>query len=148
MAGSELDFTAPALDRAHVLDTAFTDLQRDPDGMARVELDDTAGGRGVTLWMDEHFGYVMVFTGDTLEPVSRRRTSIAVEPMSCPPDALSFRGRPRPARARRLVERPLGHHPPLRPLRPDPTRAPGDRRRCSRDEEVSEVVGGAGLPNR
>ena len=56
--------------------------------MAGVELDDTAGGRGITVWMDEHFKYVMVFTGDTLEPVSRRRTSIAVEPMSCPPDAL------------------------------------------------------------
>ncbi len=44
--------------------------------------------RGVTVWMDEHFGYVMVFTGDTLEPTTRRRASIAVEPMSCPPDAL------------------------------------------------------------
>jgi len=86
--GSEFDFTAPRWIGDTTLDTAFTDFRRDPDGMARVELDDTAGGRGVTVWMDEHFGHVMVFTGDTLEPVSRRRTSIAIEPMSCPPDAL------------------------------------------------------------
>jgi aldose 1-epimerase len=86
--GSAFDFTAPRWIGDTVLDTGFTDLRRDADGMARVELDDTAGGRGVTVWMDEHFAYVMVFTGDTLEPVSRRRGSIAVEPMSCPPDAL------------------------------------------------------------
>jgi aldose 1-epimerase len=86
--GSELDFTTRRWIGPTVLDTAFTDLKRDADGMARVDLDDTAGNRGVTLWMDEHFGYVMIFTGDTLEPASRRRGSIAVEPMTCPPDAL------------------------------------------------------------
>jgi aldose 1-epimerase len=86
--GTELDFTAPRWIGPTVLDTAFTDFRRDDDGMARVELDDTAGGSGVTVWMDEHFDHVMVFTGDTLEPVTRRRASIAVEPMTCPPDAL------------------------------------------------------------
>jgi len=87
--GSELDFTARRWIGDTVLDTAFTDLRRDADSMARVELDDTAGGRGVTVWMDEHFGYVMVFTGDTLEPATARRSAIAVEPMSCPPNALA-----------------------------------------------------------
>jgi len=87
VAGSELDFTARRWVGTTRLDTAFTDLQRDGDGLARVELDDP-GGRGVTVWMDERFRYVMVYTGDTLEPPQRRRTSIAVEPMSCPPDAL------------------------------------------------------------
>jgi len=88
VAGSELDFTAPRWIGPTVLDTAFTELRRDDDGLARVELEDIAGGRGVTVWMDEHFDYVMMFTGDTLTPPSRRRTSIAVEPMTCPPDAL------------------------------------------------------------
>jgi aldose 1-epimerase len=88
VAGSELDFTAARWIGPTILDTAFTDLRRDADGIARVDLDDTSGGRGVTLWMDDRFGYVLVFTGDTLEPVSRRRNSIAVEPMTCPPDAL------------------------------------------------------------
>jgi aldose 1-epimerase len=86
--GSELDFAAARWIGPTRLDTAFTDLHRDADGMARVELDDAAGGRGATVWMDDRFRYVMVFTGDTLEPASRRRASIAVEPMTCPPDAL------------------------------------------------------------
>jgi aldose 1-epimerase len=37
--------------------------------------------------MDEHFGYVMAYTADTVEPAARRRQSIAIEPMTCPPDA-------------------------------------------------------------
>jgi aldose 1-epimerase len=36
--------------------------------------------------VDEGFGYVQVFTGDTL-PEGVRRRSAAVEPMTCPPDA-------------------------------------------------------------
>jgi len=87
VAGTELDFRAPRWVGTTRLDTAFTDLQRDGDGLARVDVDDP-GGRGVTLWMDGAFPYVMVFSGDTLEPPERRRASIAVEPMTCPPDAL------------------------------------------------------------
>jgi aldose 1-epimerase len=30
----------------------------------------------------------MVYTGDTLEPVPRRRRAVAIEPMTCPPNAL------------------------------------------------------------
>ena len=30
----------------------------------------------------------MVYTGDTLAPESRRRRGVAVEPMTCPPNAL------------------------------------------------------------
>ncbi len=103
VAGTELDFTGGRLIGPTRLDTAFTDLERDGDGNARIELDVPAGdadgegperagvaggrGGGATLWMDERFGYVMVYTGDTLPPGERRR-SIAVEPMTCPPDAL------------------------------------------------------------
>jgi galactose mutarotase-like enzyme len=86
--GTEYDFTARRWVGSTELDTAFTDLLRDADGMARVELDDPAGGRGVTLWMDDAFRYVMVFTGDSLAPAAVRRRSLAVEPMTCPPDAL------------------------------------------------------------
>ena len=39
----------------------------------------------VTLWMDEAYPYVMLFTGDPLPDVARR--SLAVEPMTCPPNA-------------------------------------------------------------
>jgi aldose 1-epimerase len=69
-----------------VLDHCFTGLRRDRDGRATV----TLGGPGgdVALWMDEAFGFVMVFTGDTLPP-GRRRRGVAIEPMTCAPDAFN-----------------------------------------------------------
>ena len=39
----------------------------------------------ITLWVDESYRYLMLFTGDTLPDVNRR--SLAVEPMTCPPNA-------------------------------------------------------------
>jgi aldose 1-epimerase len=86
--GTEFDFTDPRMIRSTRLDTAFTDLVRDLDGMARVEMDDSEGHVGVTVWMDERFRHVMVCTGDAVEPGSRRRKALAIEPMTCPPDAL------------------------------------------------------------
>ena len=41
----------------------------------------------MTLWADERFDYVMVYTGDTLADEGQRRRSVAIEPMTCPPDA-------------------------------------------------------------
>ena len=68
------------------LDTAFTDLARDSDGRARVTL---AGDDGtVTVWMDEGYGWLQVFTGDDV-PAPLTRTAIAVEPMTCPPNAFA-----------------------------------------------------------
>jgi aldose 1-epimerase len=88
VAGSELDFTSGRRIGPTRLDTAFTDLGRGDDGEVRIDLDDTETGRGVTVWMDHHFRYVMAYTADTVEPAGRRRQSIAIEPMTCPPDAL------------------------------------------------------------
>jgi aldose 1-epimerase len=42
----------------------------------------------MTLWMDEAFRWVQVFTADAL-PEPRRRRGVAVEPMTCPPDAFN-----------------------------------------------------------
>ena len=86
VAGTEYDFTSARPIGVTRLDTAFGDLVRDGDGRARVELDHPDGAAGVTLWADDRFGYLMVFTGDTLDPGSQR-TGLAVEPMTCPPDA-------------------------------------------------------------
>jgi aldose 1-epimerase len=83
--GTEYDFRRPRTIGATVLDNAFTDLQRDEDGLARVELRDPADGAGIALWVDEAYEYLMVFTGDPLPDVNRR--SLAVEPMTCPPNA-------------------------------------------------------------
>ena len=65
-----LDFRVPRAIGAAKLDHAFTDLERGSDGLARVEL--TADGRQVTLWADESYPYLMVFTGDTLPDGGRR----------------------------------------------------------------------------
>lgn len=69
-----------------VLDTAFTDLAPDDDGRWRVVV--SRGERRTTLWADAStFGYVQAFTGDSLPPEHRRRTGLAVEPMSAPANA-------------------------------------------------------------
>ena len=68
-----------------MLDSCFTDLERDEDGRARVDLGDPASGNALTLWVDDRYGYLMLFTGDPLPDVDRR--SLAVEPMTCPPNA-------------------------------------------------------------
>jgi aldose 1-epimerase len=85
---SDFDFLAPRLIGPTVLDTGYTDLVRSADGVARVELDDADEGRGVTIWVDGSFGYLMVYTADKVGELQKRRDSIAIEPMSCPPDAL------------------------------------------------------------
>ncbi|MET0143330.1 MAG: aldose 1-epimerase family protein [Leifsonia flava] len=82
------DFTHPRPITDVVLDTAYTELTRDRDGRAAVVLSNPDDARTVTLWVDALYRYLMVFTGDTLDPPERRRSSIAIEPMTCPPDAL------------------------------------------------------------
>lgn len=69
------------------LDTGCSELQRDPDGRARVTLRAPNGEAGVTLWMDEQYPYLMLFTGDSLTAQARRRRGLGVEPMTCAPNA-------------------------------------------------------------
>jgi aldose 1-epimerase len=83
--GTEYDFTQPRTIGSTRLDHCFTDLERDEGGVARVELRAPDGTTGLTLWMDETYGYLMLFTGDPFPDVNRR--SLAVEPMTCPPNA-------------------------------------------------------------
>jgi aldose 1-epimerase len=82
--GTDVDFRRPRAIGATKLDNAFTDLERDDDGLARVQLRDPRGGE-LTLWVDDSYPYLMVFTGDPLPDVDRR--ALAVEPMTCPPNA-------------------------------------------------------------
>jgi aldose 1-epimerase len=83
--GTEHDFLQPRPIGATRLDHAFTDLERDADGAARVELRRPDDGAGLVLWVDESYRWLMLFTGDPLPDVARR--SLAVEPMTCPPNA-------------------------------------------------------------
>lgn len=64
------------------LDTALTDLSRDPDDRWRVRLE--LGERFAELWAGSGFGWIQVFTGE-----HRRDLSLAVEPMTCGPDAFN-----------------------------------------------------------
>lgn len=83
----QYDFRRPRRICETRLDTCFTDLRRDADGRARVRLCSPDGERAVTLWVDERYRFLMLFTGDTLSEPGRRRRSIAVEPMTCAPNA-------------------------------------------------------------
>jgi aldose 1-epimerase len=83
--GTEYDFRQPRAIGATNLDNAFTDLDREEDGRARVELRHPDGGTMLSLWLDESYPYVQLFTGDSLPSVNRQ--SLAVEPMTCPPNA-------------------------------------------------------------
>ncbi|RBY83298.1 aldose 1-epimerase family protein [Blastococcus sp. TF02A-26] len=67
------------------LDDCFTDLERGADGRAVVRLT-RPDGTGAGVWMDGTYGYLQLFTGDTI-PGDGRRRGVAVEPMTCPPNA-------------------------------------------------------------
>ena len=83
--GSELDFTRARAIGATKVDDCFTGLERDGEGLARVVLTSPEEGTTVTLWADESYGYLMLYSGDDRPDVARR--SLAVEPMTCPPNA-------------------------------------------------------------
>ena len=87
VAGSDVDFRRSRVIGALRLDHAFTDLQRDADGAARVVL--RYGKHQVRIELDRSFEYVQVFTGDTLFDRSRRRQAVAIEPMTCAPNAFN-----------------------------------------------------------
>jgi aldose 1-epimerase len=83
--GTDYDFRQPKRVGPIKLDNAFTDLERDADGLARVELRDSDRGSKISLWVDQAYPYLMLFSGDPLPNLRRR--SLAVEPMTCPPNA-------------------------------------------------------------
>jgi aldose 1-epimerase len=84
--GTPFDFRSPRAIGDTKLDTAFTDFERDADGVARTVLE-PPGGKSVTLWMDASYTHLMVYSGDTLPDAQQRRSGIAVEPMTCAPNA-------------------------------------------------------------
>lgn len=86
VSGTEYDFTGGRPIGGTKLDTAYTGLARGRDRRAWAGLADPAGLLATRLWVDEGFSYLMCYTGDTLEE-PRRRRAVAIEPMTCPPDA-------------------------------------------------------------
>jgi aldose 1-epimerase len=86
VAGTEFDFRAARPIGPVRIDHAFTGLDRDADGLVRVRL--ATAGSQVSLWAGPGYHWLQVFTGDTLGE-SHRRRAIAVEPMTCPPNAFA-----------------------------------------------------------
>ena len=87
VAGTELDFLELRPIGATRLDTPFTSLVPDTDGLTRVLMQSPDGRRRLVLWMDQAYSYVMVYTGDTIADTQRRRRGLAIEPMTCAPNA-------------------------------------------------------------
>lgn len=93
VSGTTFDFTTGKRIGSLVLDKGFTELQRGSDGRAVVTVNSPASGGAESgphtteLWVDESYTHLVVFSGDTLAE-SQRRTALAVEPMTCAPNAL------------------------------------------------------------
>lgn len=80
----ELDFRVPRTIGGTRLNHCFTGLQADADGFTRVRVGD------VVVWMDAGFPHIVLYTGDALGPDARH--GLAVEPMTCGPDAFNHPG--------------------------------------------------------
>lgn len=86
VAGTHLDLRAGTALRELHLDHAYTEVTPDPDGRARAVVR-AADGSGVVLgWDPAALPWVQVHTAERPEP-ELDRAGLAVEPMSCPPDA-------------------------------------------------------------
>lgn len=83
VAGTDHDFRTARRVGGLDLDTTFGDLRRDA-GLCEVTASGPDGG--ATVWLGEAFRWAHVFTGGKPAGVAGR--SVAVEPMTCPPDAL------------------------------------------------------------
>lgn len=70
-----------------VLNNAFTGLIRDEHGRTRVRVTDQHG-TGVEVEWDERSPWVQIYTTDEAD-AEEHRHAVAVEPQTCPPDALN-----------------------------------------------------------
>jgi aldose 1-epimerase len=85
--GGTFDFRTPRIIGDTFLDHAFTGLARDENRTAEVRLT-AASGSGVRMRWDSSCKWVQVHTAD--QPVhDLNRIGLAVEPMTCPPDAFN-----------------------------------------------------------
>jgi aldose 1-epimerase len=89
VSGTPFDFrTAHPLADVQI-DHAFTDIARDASGLATVRVTDPAGGTGTALIWDETCPWVQIHTADLPKKPESTRLGLAVEPMTCPPDAFN-----------------------------------------------------------
>jgi aldose 1-epimerase len=89
VAGTAFDFTTDRAIGEIEIDHTYADLQREPDGKARLRLAAPESATSVTVWVDSAYPYLEIFTGDGLPDPARRRRGLGVEPMSAPPNAMA-----------------------------------------------------------
>ena len=80
------DWRAPRPVGDTFVDHAFTDLSRGPGGVTTVRL--LSGDIGVEMAWGPECPWVQIHTADQPDP-ERSRRGLAVEPMTCPPDAFN-----------------------------------------------------------
>lgn len=85
------DFREPRAIGHVEIDHAYTDVERDDDGFARVRVTDPGSGEGVEMAWDASCPWVQIHTADLPAGPSHpgHRAGLAVEPMTCAPDALN-----------------------------------------------------------
>ncbi|MFF2110961.1 aldose epimerase [Rhodococcus sp. ACS1] len=90
VAGTDYDFTSPRTLAGVALDTPFSALDVDVDGRSRHELR-APDGTGTVLWAAREFGWLQAFVADPDAGKSYpgRGRALALEPMTCPPDAFN-----------------------------------------------------------
>jgi aldose 1-epimerase len=86
VAGTDRDLRAGRRLGGLELDNAFTDLHRGADGCATLTAR-RADGWLTSLWVDGAYGYLELFTGDSLPDADRRRRGLGAEPMTAAPNA-------------------------------------------------------------
>jgi aldose 1-epimerase len=86
VAGSEYDLRQARLLGGQKIDIAFTGLDRDADGLARVRL--SGGGRSTAFWLDQAQPWLEIYTADEV-PTAHRRRGLGCEPMTGPPNAFA-----------------------------------------------------------
>ena len=89
VAGTGFDFQAERPIGDARLDTCFTDLRADVDGRVRVALSHPVGAPRLTIALDAAYRFVQAYTGDSLPEEAGRRRGIAIEPMTCAPNAFN-----------------------------------------------------------
>lgn len=85
--GDPLDARGGMRVGSRALDTAYGHLLRSEDGRARAVV--SGDGCATELWVDGGCRWIMAYTGDTLADPRDRRRALALEPMTCPPNALA-----------------------------------------------------------
>ncbi|WP_375385119.1 aldose 1-epimerase family protein [uncultured Microbacterium sp.] len=85
---ARFDFRVPREIGGAEIDHAFTALARDSDGLAEVRVTD-AEGQGVAMVWDAACPWVQVHTADIEPGHPFHRIGLAVEPMTCAPDAFN-----------------------------------------------------------